>query len=107
MRGLCLLLVACNGGTQAIPDGGINTCPPGKDRFMDFCVFPPTKEAVRTQCGDVVEFCDKTGTTRPQLACLGGSRNHPADPRSVTLTGFVHPFSAGNSNSAVTIQVYK
>jgi hypothetical protein len=44
----------------------------------------------------------------PALACLGQpARMHPATPDKVTLTGFVHPFSGGNSNDPVVIQVFR
>ena len=95
-------------GNSGGNDGGTMGCPAGQVKFDNLCVTQPTIEADRTQCGDVTEFCDKSGMKGPVLGCLtAGAKNHPADPRTVTLTGFVHPFSAGTSNSTVTVQIFK
>jgi len=107
---LVLLAAACGNGSNnnTPPDGGFNTCPVNQSKFMDVCVTMPTLEAKRTQCADVTEFCDDKGTVAPALACLTDPpRQHPATPDKVTLTGYVHPFSSGRSNSTVTIQVYR
>ncbi|MSP63996.1 MAG: hypothetical protein EXR72_27370 [Myxococcales bacterium] len=98
-----LLLVACGGGTQSTVE-----CLGSTQKFGSVCLTKPTVDAVRTKCGDVTEFCDKAGAPKPNLACLTAApKMRPATPDKVTLTGFVHPFSSGTSNSTVTIQVFK
>ena len=111
MRSLSLLLIAalagCGGGTMQNPDGG-GGCPAPNVKFDQVCLLAPTVAAARTACGDVTEFCDATASMTPNLACLSaGPKQHPPTPATVTLTGFVHPFSSGKSNAPITIAVYK
>ncbi len=70
------------------------------------CLFPPTAPAARTQCGDVTEYCDKTGVTTPNLACLTNPVVPPSGPATVTLTGFVHAFSSGPDSKGTSVAIY-
>jgi hypothetical protein len=102
-----LLAAGCGNDSNPVQTDGGAGCFAGLAEFQGVCLTPPTTEAVRTPCGDVTEFCDKTAMPAPNLSCLGMSKMHPATPATVTLTGFVHPFSSGKSNSTVTIQIFK
>jgi hypothetical protein len=102
-----LLICACvgalgcgsNGSTQM--DGGSNcTILDGQ------CFFPPAHAAQRTACGDVTDYCDPKAKPTPNLACLTTPITPPAGPATVTLSGFVHAFSAGPSSQGVSIAVY-
>jgi hypothetical protein len=100
-------LAGCGGGNMQNTDGGTG-CSPGQIKFGAVCLTAPTMPAARTACGDVTEFCDATASMKPNLGCLSaGPKNHPPTPATVTMTGFVHPFSSGKSNATVTIQVYR
>ena len=57
----------------------------------------------RTACGDVTEFCDKTSTAAPNLACLATPKQNPAGPATVTVTGFIHVFSSGPNANGVSV----
>ncbi len=71
------------------------------------CFFPATLAAARTPCGDVTEYCDKTGVVTANLDCLGKTGPAPgASPTRVTLTGFVHVFSSGPDSNNVKVQVF-
>lgn len=110
--GLGSSLSACGGSNNGNtnPDGGDNTggCFEGQVRFDGVCVTAPTVEAERTQCGDVTDFCDTSGAKTPVLDCLTTPHgDRPTTPEKVTLTGYVHPFSGGKSNSTVTVQIYR
>jgi hypothetical protein len=104
------LCAGCAGGSSSGGgDGGVNTgCFAGLVKFDGICLTAPTVEAQRTACGDVTEYCDPAGTKTPSLACLTGpAKMHPATPATVTLTGFIHPFSGGKSNAPALVQVFK
>jgi hypothetical protein len=74
--------------------------------FGPVCLFPTLAPAQRTGCGDVVEYCDARGSGAPNLACLGGAGPAPpAAPSTVTLTGFVHAFSAGPDTTGLSVTV--
>ena len=91
----CTPLGAAAGG---VSDGGVDG---------GACFYPATMAAVRTPCGDVTEYCDKTATPTPNLACLTApAPMRPATPAKVTLTGFVHVFSSGPDSSSTTVQVF-
>lgn len=104
---LALSLAACGGGSSNTDGGGPSACSTGEEKFQDVCLIAPTMPAAATACGEVTEYCSKSGDTTPSLACLGTTKMHAATPATVTLTGFVHPFSSGKSNSDVTIQIFK
>lgn len=73
------------------------------------CVYSTLSETTRTQCGGqhgIWEDCDDTGTTAPDLSCLGVPDNPPADPPTVTLTGYMEVFSAGEEPTDIKVQVY-
>src|SRR5579871_61994 len=106
-RILCLVAIAgCGPGNPVNPSDGGTGCPAGEQTFGGVCLTAPTVAAARTPCGDVTEFCDPKAMATPNLACLGMAKMHPPMPDKVALTGFVHPFSSGKSNSAVTIQLF-
>ncbi len=112
MRFRCFALftvaaAGCGSNPVSNPDGG-SGCLGQQERFGSVCLTAPTVAAERTQCGDVTEFCDKGGTTKPNIGCLSGMpKMHPPTPATVTLTGFVHPFSSGKSNAPVLVQIFK
>lgn len=89
-----------SGGTCQTVGGGSG----GAD--MGACFFPATLAATRTECGDVSEYCDKSGNSTPNLACLGGAAPTGGSPAKVTLTGFVHVFSSGPDSNNVKVQVF-
>lgn len=100
-RALFLALLACGcGNNNTGSDGGT-----GCTTVEDVCLYPPMKTVDRTQCGDVTEFCDKTGVTAPSLGCLTTPKT-PGDAKNVTVTGFVHVFSSGPNSSGVSIAFY-
>lgn len=104
---LFAMLIGC-GSSTGKSDGGGSNCMAGQVLFDKVCVTTPTAEAARTQCGDVTEYCDKSGASSPVLRCLTAAPGtRPATPAKVTLTGFVHPFSGGTSNSPVVIQILR
>lgn len=73
------------------------------------CVYDTLSETTRTPCGGqdgIWEDCDDTGTTAPDLSCLGVPDNPPANPPMVTLTGFLEVFSAGEEPTDIRVQVY-
>jgi hypothetical protein len=75
-----------------------------------FCAFPwdESKPALAlTECGEVFESCSTDGPT-PDFSCVddpGG--NPPAEPSTVTLTGFVDVFSSGPNADGARIQVFR
>lgn len=119
-------LVGCSGSSNKVPDAG-----PGTDGTggadgtggSDAAVscpksFPvsqggvclaqkPNKEAKRTQCGEIVEECDKSGKTKPNLGCITAAQPAaPAGPATVTLTGFVDVFSSGPDSDGIVVEIY-
>jgi hypothetical protein len=89
------------------PQGSGAVCAQLGTADMGACFFPATTAAVRTPCGDVTEYCDKSAVTTPNLDCLGKSAPAPgASPTKVTLTGFVHVFSSGPDSNNVKVQVF-
>src|SRR5689334_13905329 len=98
----------CTGGV--VPDTGCSCAYPKKNPGSLVCtrdIAAGTAEVKRTQCSDIREFCARDGVVAPKLACLaGGNTNEPADPATVTLTGWVDVFSSGPDSNDVTIEVY-
>jgi len=73
------------------------------------CVYNTLSETTRTQCGGqhgIWEDCDDTGTTAPDLSCIGVLDNPPANPPTVTVTGYLEVFSAGDEPTDIKVQVY-
>lgn len=100
-----LLAIGCGGSGNNGGDGGTGGCEMVAGGTA--CFSAATLAAARTQCGDVSEYCDKSGTTTPNLDCLGKTAPAPgASPAKVTLTGFVHVFSSGPDSSNVKVQVF-
>jgi hypothetical protein len=93
-------------------DGGADgqlSCP--KDYPVNFngvCIArSPAKVSKRTQCAEIVEDCDTTGQTTPNLACLSGAApKPPAGPATVTLAGFVDVFSSGPDANNIKIEIF-
>ena len=105
---LCWQL-SCSDETTANNDAGPPPCP--KDfpfSFEGACLAKePTKESQRTQCGEIVEDCDKTAKTIPTLDCFTKpAPQPPAGPAKVTLTGFIDVFSSGPDADGIIVQVY-
>ena len=99
---MALLAAGCAGKKQG---DGASACTP-----LDGvgCFYPATAQATRTQCNDVTEYCDTTGTTTPNLSCLThGAPAAGAAPARVTLTGFVHAFSNGPNTTDTEVQVFE
>lgn len=99
-----LLVLAVAIGCSGKPQGSGVMCSPLVDGGA--CFYPSTVAAARTQCGDVTEYCDKTGVTTPNLDCLNNPAPGPGTPDKVTLTGFVHVFSSGPDSNNVKVQVF-
>ncbi|MDB4964828.1 MAG: hypothetical protein JWN44_517 [Myxococcales bacterium] len=96
--------IGCGGTNNGNSDGGT-----GCATFADggACFNAASQTAVRTQCGDVTEYCDTSGNVVPNLGCLTApSTTRPSTPAKVTLTGFVHVFSSGPDSNNVTVQVF-
>ena len=69
----------------------------------------PDTEGKRTQCkqSDMVENCDNSGKTSPNLACWTGSApTKPSGPATMTLSGFVDVFSSGPDADNIVVEVY-
>jgi hypothetical protein len=105
---LPLFVLAFAAGCENDPQGNNVACSPLVAGGV--CFFPATQPAVRTQCGDIVDFCDKTGVSTPNLACVAnGPTPGPAPgtaPAKVTLTGFVDVFSSGPDTTNLTVQIF-
>ena len=100
---LSIVAFSCSGK----PQGSGVMCSTLGGADMGACFYPATLAAARTQCGDVSEYCDKSGVTAPNLGCLGKTGPAPgAPPAKVTLTGFVHVFSSGPDSNNVKVQVF-
>jgi hypothetical protein len=100
-----LLVLAITFGCNGAPQGSGAMCSPLVDGGA--CFYAPTLAAQRTQCGDVTEYCDKSGVSAPNLTCLGQSGPAPgASPALVTMTGFVHVFSSGPDSNNVKVEVF-
>ena len=102
-RTLCLLSLlacACSGGGNSPTDGG-----PQCTTIDGVCLNAPLAVATRTQCGDVTDFCDKSGMP-PQLSCLTTPKVPGAGPAMVTLTGFIDVFSNGPNANGISVAVY-
>ena len=87
-------------------NAGTNDMGSGCTMIEGVCLFAPTTIAVRTPCGDVTEFCDKTANPTPNLACLATPIVPGAGPATVTVTGFVHVFSSGPDSKGVSVAFY-
>ncbi len=112
LAGLLLPLAACgddDGGNGNQNNQGLDcprnfeVSPSGKA-----CVYGTLSETERTQCGDVWEDCDETGTLTPDLSCLDQTVEPPANPPLVTMTGYVDVFSSGGDDvDGVRVQVFR
>jgi hypothetical protein len=100
MNRLVLVLLATGCGSNS--NSNNSSCTP----FGSVCLFAPLETANRTPCGDVTEYCDKTNTATPNLACLSTPKPGGSGPATVTLTGFVHVFSSGPDSGNVTVEVF-
>jgi len=104
---LCVLVGAvagCGHGSDPGVDGGVGC----DNNILDagVCLMPPAAMAKRTPCGDVPDFCDKTGTLTPNLSCLATPKQPGPGPAMVTVTGFVHAFSSGPDSNGVSVAFY-
>jgi hypothetical protein len=110
-----LVALGCGGGGNNNQDGGGSLCvepsveytPTQSGGWQSVCMFGASVEATRTQCGEVTERCDKTGTAAPDLSCITTpTTDEPASPATVTLTGFATVFSAGPDSKKIRVEVY-
>ncbi|HZS36833.1 MAG TPA: hypothetical protein VFF06_08405 [Polyangia bacterium] len=100
-------VLACAGALGCSSNGTTGSDGGGNCTVVDGqCFFAPMHAAARTQCGDVTEYCDSSGKTAPNIACVATPITPPAGPATVALTGFVHVFSAGPDSKGVSIAVY-
>ena len=100
-----LLVLAIAFGCNGAPQGSGAMCSPLVDGGA--CFYAPTLAAQRTPCGDVTEYCAKTGVATPNTDCLGKTGPAPGTmPTMVTMTGFVHVFSSGPDSNGVKIEVF-
>jgi hypothetical protein len=118
--GLIVALVAvcaagCGSGGGDPPDGPDAGACPGALSFAwpseadpQVCARPldPGRPAERTQCGEILEDCDTTGRSEPNLDCLT-SPPAPEPPGTITLTGYADVFSSGPSSNNARIDVYR
>ncbi len=95
------------------PDGSVGdgavSCPKSfPEKHQGVCLpKKPTTAAKRTQCGEIVEECDKTGKKDPNLACItAAAPTAPKGPATVTLAGYVDVFSNGPDSDNVVVEVY-
>jgi len=120
---LCLCLFGCSDDSEkptvdagpSVDSGppteaGTVTCP--KDfpvKVNGVCLAQkPDQDGKRTQCGEMVENCDKSGDKTPNLACITGTApTAPKGPATVTLAGFVDVFSSGPDSDNIIIEVYE
>jgi hypothetical protein len=70
------------------------------------CLLPSTNKPDRTQCGEVSEFCDTTGVTAPNEACLTTPITPGTGPAKVVLTGFVQVLSGGPDTNGTSVAVF-
>lgn len=116
---LVLLGLGCSDDTSQnkdlgpTPDGstgdGAVTCPKSYPfKYAGVCMpKEPSTEAKRTQCSEIVEDCDKTGKTTPDLSCItAAAPTAPKGPATVTLAGYVDVFSNGPDSDNVVVEVY-
>ena len=96
-----------------IPDGSVSdgavTCPKSYPVKYEGVCLPksPSTTASRTQCGEIVEECDKTGKKEPNLKCItAAAPKTPSGPATVTLAGYVDVFSNGPDSDNVVVEVY-
>ncbi len=81
----------------------------GESESGETCVYNTLSETTRTECGGqngIWEDCDDAGNTTPDLSCLGQADTPPANPPTVTLTGFLDVFSGGPEPIDVKVQVF-
>jgi|GEM_PF-2089970 len=113
---LATTVLACSGGNTTggngkdggTDDSGGQACPTETPYASEgLCYYAPKYSSKRTQCGEIVDNCDTSGTSTPQLSCWQG--DPPAAPsgkESITLAGFVDVFSNGPNSDKITISVY-
>jgi hypothetical protein len=110
-----VLLVSCGGG-----GGGVDSGPEGPcngtldqawpdDENAEFCTRQWTLEdpaLVLTECGDIFENCSNDGP-EPDFSCIDTPPGDPpADPATVTLTGWVDVFSSGPNSDNARVQLF-
>jgi len=111
-----LLFGGCGGGGNDVDSGPTGPCTgtysmawPSEDA-AEFCMLPwdTTKpELVLTECGEVFERCSDSGPT-PNFSCVDTPPGPPpADPATVTLTGWVDVFSSGPNADKARIQIFR
>jgi len=104
---LGIAIAGCGPGDTGSDDMGCGTCPvPLIDGVCFTGVSAPPKEATRTGCGDVTEFCDPASKPAPNLTCLATPPAPKSGPATVTLTGFVDVFSNGPDSRGVSVTVF-
>ena len=89
-------------------DAGV-TCPKSFPISHEGVCIPkkPDTAGKRTQCGEIVEECDKTGKKEPNLKCISeAAPKAPTGPATVNLAGFVDVFSNGPDSDNVVVEVY-
>jgi hypothetical protein len=100
-------------GTDSGPSGpcagALSMAWPSNDD-PQFCMlaWDETDPAIAlTECGEVFESCSDSGPV-PDLTCVDDPPGPgPADPATVTLTGFVDVFSSGPNADGARIQVFR
>jgi hypothetical protein len=108
---LSVALVGCSdddspGGNNSSVDAGMNCLSSFEpSETGETCVYNELVEVTRTQCGDIWEDCDESGSA-VNLSCLGQPDNPPANPPTVTLQGYLDVFSAGPEPTDIKVQVF-
>ena len=112
---LGVALAGCGDGGGGADAGPIGACRgtysqafPSEDE-PTFCLYPwdtSKPELALTPCDEVSENCAE-GDTTPDFSCLTDPIVGPADPATVTLTGFVDVFSSGPDADGARIQVFR
>ena len=117
-----IALSGCGGDDDGADSGPVGACtgtysqafPSEED--ARFCMYPwdeSKPELALTLCDEVSENCKPcegacadTPTT-PNFDCLTDPLMGPADPATVTLTGFVDVFSSGPNSDGARVQVFR
>jgi hypothetical protein len=108
----------CDDGHSADPvclrlaDGGWDNDLSGTDLGANagLCYFPAPAAAARTACSaELTHGCDTSGTSAPNLACLGATvpaDGGVADVEGATLTGFIHAWQNGPDTTSFQVTVF-
>lgn len=97
-----LALLGCGSHHLGPSDGGTGGC----TTIDGICLTPAGMPAQRTACGDVTDYCDPQSKPMPNLSCLSSPPMLKAGPKTVTLTGFIHAFSAGPDSKGIAVAIY-